>query len=232
LPLRPGWSTCRVWSRCPCRLVSFVASPWPSNASAPLPPLPPTSPPSCARAPSGSHVSSPRPPPTPPCAPPSPLFGPQRPAPPSGPPGPPAAPAAPHPVAPRPPSSPTVATFCAALAAAWRDRFANRIKEPLWRLAADAIPGGRFRTWTCPCAVVESRGRRHTSPWPALSAPSWPRPTCPGARPWPRLVPRSGFCGPRLPRPTLAQHAIGPVWPSRPSPPFRAEASAPMRILA
>jgi hypothetical protein len=38
------------------------------------------------------------------------------------------------------------------------------LKEPRWRLAADAIPGARFRAWTCPCgaASAASRGRCHS----------------------------------------------------------------------
>jgi hypothetical protein len=61
------------------------------------------------------------------------------------------------------PSSPEVAAFLGALAAAWRDRIDNRIKEPLWRLAVDAFPGARFQPWTCPCGAASpsSRGRRH-----------------------------------------------------------------------
>ena len=51
-----------------------------------------------------------------------------------------------------------------ALACAWRLPCDNRVKEPLWRLAVDAIPGSRFRPWTCPCLASSpsSSGRQHS----------------------------------------------------------------------
>ena len=60
-------------------------------------------------------------------------------------------------------SAPALA-FRAALARAWRLPCDNRVKEPLWRLAVDAIPGSRFRNWTCPCLASSpsSSGRQHS----------------------------------------------------------------------
>jgi hypothetical protein len=40
--------------------------------------------------------------------------------------------------------------FRRALRSAWRLRCDNRLKQVLWRLAVDAIPGGRVRPWECP----------------------------------------------------------------------------------
>ena len=95
------------------------------------------------------------------------------------------------------PSSPAVTTFLSALAAAWRDRIDNRVKESLWRLAANAFPGARFRTWTCPCGLASpsSRGRRHTF---------W---DCPVAR-----AVRSQLAEAHLPGGPVAAVACADVW--------------------
>jgi hypothetical protein len=62
------------------------------------------------------------------------------------------------------PSARPVAGFRSTLADIWRARIDNRFKEPLWRLANDAIPGARFRNWTCPCgaAAAPTSARCHS----------------------------------------------------------------------
>jgi hypothetical protein len=63
-------------------------------------------------------------------------------------------------------ATPHVADLRAAMARVWRIRCDNRLKEPFWRLAVDAIPGSRFRPWVCPggCSAghVAPAGRQHT----------------------------------------------------------------------
>lgn len=44
-----------------------------------------------------------------------------------------------------------VGQFKASLGHAWHLPCANSIKEPLWRLALDAIPAGNYKPWRCPC---------------------------------------------------------------------------------
>ena len=44
-----------------------------------------------------------------------------------------------------------VRRFRAALYHAWRVPCTNFLKETLWRLAVDSIPGGAIRPWLCPC---------------------------------------------------------------------------------
>lgn len=57
------------------------------------------------------------------------------------------------------PQSQAVHTFRTAIRTAIREAWKlgcdNRLKEPLWRLAVDAIPGGRCRQWRCPCAPTQ-----------------------------------------------------------------------------
>jgi hypothetical protein len=58
-----------------------------------------------------------------------------------------------------------LAGFRAALAAAWRLRCDNSIKEPLWRLAINCIPGSRVQPWHCPCGFRSPRcasSRQHS----------------------------------------------------------------------
>jgi hypothetical protein len=43
-----------------------------------------------------------------------------------------------------------VPSFRTTLKAAWRLPCDNRLKETLWRLAVDAVPGGRVSPWRCP----------------------------------------------------------------------------------
>jgi hypothetical protein len=44
-----------------------------------------------------------------------------------------------------------LADFAASLRAAWRLPCDNHIKEALWRLAINCIPGSLIRPWACPC---------------------------------------------------------------------------------
>jgi hypothetical protein len=58
-----------------------------------------------------------------------------------------------------------VANFRAALAAAWRLPCDNAIKETLWRLAINCIPGSRAHPWHCPCGFQAPRSvssRQHS----------------------------------------------------------------------
>jgi hypothetical protein len=43
--------------------------------------------------------------------------------------------------------------FRATLKHAWALPMANPVKEPLWRLAIDSIPGARIPGWQCPCSL-------------------------------------------------------------------------------
>jgi hypothetical protein len=55
--------------------------------------------------------------------------------------------------------------FRATLREAWALPMVNTTKEPLWRMAIDAIPGARFQPWTCPCSLHRTpapAGRLHT----------------------------------------------------------------------
>jgi hypothetical protein len=58
-------------------------------------------------------------------------------------------------------------TFVRTLPHAWRLQCDNRLKEALWRLAVNALPGARLRpnTWRCPCTAdgpPASTGRLHS----------------------------------------------------------------------
>jgi hypothetical protein len=53
----------------------------------------------------------------------------------------------------------------ATFAAVWRLPCANRLKAPLWRLAAGAVPGTRVHPWRCPCDLHSTPAR----PGPAHS---------------------------------------------------------------
>jgi hypothetical protein len=57
---------------------------------------------------------------------------------------------------PRADASASLRAFRSSLGAAWRLRCDNRLKEPLWRLAVDAVPGSLIRPWTCPCGARAS----------------------------------------------------------------------------
>jgi hypothetical protein len=48
----------------------------------------------------------------------------------------------------------TLATFRAAQRQAWRLPCGNHLKEPLWRLSIDCVPGARIRPWRCPCDLL------------------------------------------------------------------------------
>jgi hypothetical protein len=57
-----------------------------------------------------------------------------------------------------------VTPFRAALKRVWRLGVDNRLKEPLWRLAVDAVPGGRIHPWHCPGCPADpapAGGRYH-----------------------------------------------------------------------
>ena len=58
----------------------------------------------------------------------------------------------------------SVLRFRGALRQAWRLPCPGVVKEPLWRLAIDAIPGGRFQPWCCPCGGADGcrQPRLHT----------------------------------------------------------------------
>ena len=47
----------------------------------------------------------------------------------------------------------TTRQFQQRLAATWRLPCDNRLKETVWRLAINCIPGSRVRPWTCPCSA-------------------------------------------------------------------------------
>ena len=66
-------------------------------------------------------------------------------------------------------SGPDLAAACgafrAALVAAWRLPCSNSLKEPLWRMAINVIPGSRTPAWGCPCCparLLTSTSRRHS----------------------------------------------------------------------
>lgn len=50
-----------------------------------------------------------------------------------------------------------VAQFQTALHRAWRLPCTNSMKEPLWRLAVDGIPGHHCNPWRCPCSLSTAR---------------------------------------------------------------------------
>ena len=50
--------------------------------------------------------------------------------------------------------SASLATFHGTLRSVWRLPCPNSLKETLWRLAIDAIPGSRFHPWSCPCSLT------------------------------------------------------------------------------
>jgi hypothetical protein len=57
------------------------------------------------------------------------------------------------------------AAFCASLSRAWRTPCCNVVKEVLWLVAIDRLPGARFRPWRCPCQEGDHQGpagRQHT----------------------------------------------------------------------
>lgn len=53
----------------------------------------------------------------------------------------------------------------ALFSAVWQHPCDDSLKEPLWRLAAGAIPGARFQPWRCPCGYAA----QHPRPPSALS---------------------------------------------------------------
>ena len=58
-----------------------------------------------------------------------------------------------------------VAAFGKARTAAWRTACCNKLKEPLWRLAINAIPGSNYHPWRCPCTAQPgaiTSSRQHT----------------------------------------------------------------------
>ena len=58
-----------------------------------------------------------------------------------------------------------VEAFRKAQATAWRTPCCNKIKEPLWRLAINAIPGSNYHPWRCPCTAqpgAVNSSRQHT----------------------------------------------------------------------
>jgi hypothetical protein len=61
---------------------------------------------------------------------------------------------------PQRPVGPVLSRFQAALASAWQLPCDNTLKETLWRLAVDAVPGARVRPWACPgCAAASPAPR-------------------------------------------------------------------------
>ena len=60
---------------------------------------------------------------------------------------------------------PALTCFHATLRAVWRLPCPNSLKETLWRLAIDAIPGSHFFPWSCPCSLNSpplTRARCHS----------------------------------------------------------------------
>jgi len=68
-----------------------------------------------------------------------------------------------------------VSAFRATLSRLWSHPCDDSMKEPLWRLAAGAVTGARFRPWRCPCGFAA----QHPRPTAATSPSQHSFWTCP-----------------------------------------------------